>query len=337
MIPHNLPTLGIEEKCAASKVIMSGWVAQGQEVESFENELCNYFDLPEGHALAVSSGSSALYLSLLVLNAENKNIGLPVYACAALRNAIGMVNGNPIYFDCKEGSPNIDISSINKKDIDILIAASIYGIPIKIPTENNFMIIEDIAQSMGAVTCGKKIGLRGDIGICSFYATKMITSGGQGGAVISKNKELIDKLRDYRAFDCRDDKLLRFNFQMTDLQASVGRVQLKKLPDFLKKRNKIFRHYMSLGLNLFDVEESSDLSAKYRAVIKSREPQKLIEELASNNIKSIVPIEQWELLDDPKYYPNALKLSNETVSLPIYPNLNVNNVKIISNIAKKYS
>ena len=60
MIPHNLPTLGIEEKCAASKVIMSGWVAQGQEVESFENELCNYFDLPEGHALAVSSGSSAL-------------------------------------------------------------------------------------------------------------------------------------------------------------------------------------------------------------------------------------------------------------------------------------
>ena len=60
------------------------------------------------------------------------------------------------------------------------------------------MVIEDLAQSMGAEVDGKRIGLRGDIGICSFYATKMITNGGQGGAIISRNKKLIDNIKDYR-------------------------------------------------------------------------------------------------------------------------------------------
>jgi perosamine synthetase len=64
MIPHNLPTFGLDEQAAASRVLKSGWVAQGAEVASFENELCQFFDLPKGHAVAESSGTAALYLAL---------------------------------------------------------------------------------------------------------------------------------------------------------------------------------------------------------------------------------------------------------------------------------
>lgn len=211
MTPHNIPTLGLEEQIAAARVLGSGWVAQGPEVEAFENELCEFFNLPSGHAIAVSSGSSALYLALWVLEGNNKRIGLPVYACSALRNAVGLVNGQAVYIDCAIDSPNVDISAACSSDIDILIAPSMFGIPVDLPATRNYKVIEDIAQSLGAMSSGQRIGLRGDVGICSFYATKMMTSGGQGGAVVSHDKTLIDKLKDYREFDCRDDAILRFN------------------------------------------------------------------------------------------------------------------------------
>ena len=69
-----------------------------------------------------------------------------------------------------------------------------FGIPIELPTIRNYQVIEDLAQSFGARVEGEPIGLRGDVGICSFYATKMFTSGGQGGAVISRDKKLIDNI-----------------------------------------------------------------------------------------------------------------------------------------------
>src|SRR5665647_306174 len=168
MTPHNLPTLGVEEQSAASRVLASGWVAQGPEVEAFENELCQFFDLTSGHAVAVSSGSAALYLALWVLDGKNKRIGLPVYACAALRNAVGLVDGKCVYLDCEEGSPNIDMSAAIQADIDILIAPSMFGIPVVLPDTSNFKVVEDVAQSIGAAVAGERIGLRGKVGICSF-------------------------------------------------------------------------------------------------------------------------------------------------------------------------
>jgi dTDP-4-amino-4,6-dideoxygalactose transaminase len=79
MIPHNKPTLGFAEQAAAARVLGTGWVAQGAEVEAFEQELCKFFGLPDGHAAVVSSGSSALYLALWALNGHDARVGMPVY------------------------------------------------------------------------------------------------------------------------------------------------------------------------------------------------------------------------------------------------------------------
>jgi perosamine synthetase len=337
MIPHNRPTLGLEEQSAASRVLSSGWVAQGPEVEAFENELCRFLDLPDGHAVAVSSGSAALSLALSVLEAKGKRIGLPVYSCAALRNAIGFAGGESVYLDCGEGRVNVDTNAASRSGIDILIAPSMFGIPIELPDACSYMLIEDLAQSLGASIAGSRIGLRGEVGVCSFYATKLMTSGGQGGAVVSRDKARIDWVRDYREFDCRHDKKLRFNFQMTDLQAAVGRVQLTRLPEFIKRREDWFAIYRDAGLDLLDCRTIGTLPVRYRIVMRCVQPSRVIAALASEGIRAIVPIETYELLDDPVRYPAALALTNTTVSLPAHPGLREEDIVRIAGIAKQTS
>lgn len=336
-IPHNLPTLGADEITATSRVLASGWVAQGAEVEALEQQLCRFLDLPDGHVVAVSSGSAALYLALWALEGRDKRVAMPVYACAALRNAVGLVEANPVYLDCAPGSPNLDPANVAVSNADILIAPSMFGLPVELPLMRNCRIVEDLAQALGAAVDGMRIGLRGEIGICSFYATKLITTGGQGGAVISRDRALIDAVRDYRQFDCRADHNLRFNFQMTDLQAAVGRVQLERLPEFLARREELFGIYRMAGLNLLDSTIPGHQPVRYRAVLKCDAPDRVIGALAQQGIRAIVPVERWELLDDAERYPVAAGLTESCVSLPLYPSLSDTDATRIARIAKEFA
>jgi perosamine synthetase len=334
MIPHNQPSLGLEEQAAAARVLGSGWVAQGPEVETFEHELCRFFGLPDGHVLLVSSGSAALYLALWALDGRGARVGVPVYSCSALRNAVGLAGGECVYLDCASDSPNVGISNA-RSDIEILIAPSMFGLPVALPSVRSYSVIEDLAQSIGAAIDGRLIGLRGEVGICSFYATKMITSGGQGGAVISRDKALIDKVRDYREFDCRNDARLRFNFQMTDLQAAVGRAQLNRLHGFIAQRERWFSLYQQAGLDLVDDKTSGMQPVRYRVAMRSDYPRRVIAALAVKGVRAIVPIEEFELLDTAERYPAARALANTTVSLPAYPDLRDDDVKRIARIARE--
>ena len=335
MIPHNQLSLNKDEKDAVNKVLSSGWLTSADQVKYFENELCDFLNLPHGHALLVSSGSAALYLSLWSLRAQNKKIGIPVYSCCSLRNACHLINAKPVYLDSSLESPNIEIDSFANKKLDILIAPSIYGIPINLKKENSFKIIEDISQSFGSSIGQKKIGLRGEIGVCSFAATKLMTSGGQGGVIFSKKKQLIEELKDYRDFDNRDDKKIRFNFLMTNMQAAVGRVQLKKLPKFLQKRDKIFKVYKDKGLNLIDCQSKLVNPVRPRAILNTNEPKKMVAKLKENYISSIVPLRTGELLDDKKMYKNAKMFTESTVAIPIYPDLSISKAKMIADTILK--
>lgn len=337
MIPHNFPTLGEAEKAAVTRVLESKWIAQGREVEALENELCEYLGVPDGHAVMVSSGTSALYLALLALNAHGKKVGLPVYVCAAVRNAIGMVGAECAYLDCASDSPNLDSNVVPESGADLLVAPSMFGIPAKLPADGKIPVVEDIAQALGAKVGADYAGLRGSIGVCSFYATKLITTGGQGGALISKDKSIIDQIRDYREFDSRRDQKLRFNFQMTDLQASVGRTQLSKMPEFLRLRENIFEIYKYAGLPMLEDKGSNITAVRYRAVMRCAEPESLINTLGAQGIRAIVPIEDWELLDASDAHHNAKALTRSTVSLPIYPSLSEEDAKRIAQVARAFA
>jgi perosamine synthetase len=335
MIPHNKPTLGRREIEAAERVINSGWVAQGKEVASFEDEISKFLGLDHGHVVVVSSGTAALFMSLWALESKGCRVGVPVYSCTALKNSVEMAGASPVYLDCASRSPNIDIGAVQLPDIDVLIAPSIFGIPIGIGNTHGCKVVEDIAQAFGAEENGKLIGIRGEIGICSFYATKLITSGGQGGAVFSRDKKLIDGIRDYREFDNRRDQKNRFNFQMTDIQAAIGREQLQQFSEFKEARDFIFSLYNSAGLDLLSADDSVYKPVRYRAVLRTPNPTKVIRELKKNKIKSIVPIDKSELLGGSADFNNAKALSESTVSLPIYPGLDLSVInRVVSCIHK---
>jgi perosamine synthetase len=229
--------------------------------------------------------------------------------------------------------PNICLNQLQKSNADIAIVPHMFGLPNEIQNIKDIDVIEDCAQSLGASIDNKKTGLIGKVGIFSFYATKLMTSGGQGGMFVSRDKNLVDRVRDYRDFDCRRDKKHRFNFQMTDVQASIGRVQLKQLPIFLERRQEIFTMYKESGLDL--IESKNNTSVYYRAVIRVNNPVKIKGKLLKQGIKTIIPIEDWELLDNSSEYKNAYNLTQTTLSLPIYPSLkNKEIMKIIDEISK---
>lgn len=332
-IPHNKPTIDSQEEKAALRVLRSGWVAQNGEVEHLENEFCSVLGLPEGYAVAVSSGTAALFLALWSLEAKNKRVALPVYVCSALRHAIAMAGGVEVLLDIKQDTPNIAVNELLQSEANLAIIPHMFGLPVDLQDIRTQMpIIEDCAQALGARVKGIPVGLQGNIGIYSFYATKLITSGGQGGMVVSKDEAIIRTVRDFRQFDQRRDNKVRFNFQMTDLQAAIAREQLKKLPRFLDRREKIFQKYRYAGLNLLDIsqQEYQQLSpVRYRAVLHTKHYKKVMEHLRELGIKTIVPIEDWELLGSPELYPRAQKLSQETLSIPLYPSLSDQNVDLI--------
>jgi perosamine synthetase len=332
-IPHNCPTFNRKESRAVRLVIKSGWVAQRRKVQEFEDKFCEYMGLPQGHAVAVSSGSAALFIAILALEAKGQKIGLPVYTCAAVNNAVTFAGGRSVLLDNTATGPNLDVNIADQSELHTLISVSTFGIPLAVSTYRNYRVIEDISQALGAVVQGRKLGLHGDLGICSFSATKLITSGGQGGMIFSTNTSLVQFAQDYRNFDAREDRLPRFNFQMTDTQAAIGIVQLTKLPSFLQKREEIFNIYSEKGLDLIKETDTSDSPSRYRAVIRSSNPLDVQEKLYQKGIATIVPFTFKELLSTSNKYKNAVNLTKSTLSIPIYPSLSLQQtVKIAKSV-----
>ena len=150
MIQHNKPTIGLREALSALRVTWSGLLATGEEVRAFERELSKFW----------------------AANAKDKTVAIPVYACAALRNAVQMIGGNIVYVDNKVNSPNMDVDALNLLNPDIAIIPHMYGIPAEIyKVKKGIFVIEDCAQSLGAFSEGSLVGLLGDVSIFSFYAT----------------------------------------------------------------------------------------------------------------------------------------------------------------------
>jgi perosamine synthetase len=327
-IPHNRPTHGLEEQRATRRALASGWLAQGPEVAAFENEMCAHLGLPHGHAVATSSGTAALFLALWALGARGTRVACPVYACSALTNAIAFAGAAPVLIDNERHRPNIDIAATAHADAAIAIVPHMFGIPANVTKLDGMRVIEDCAQALGALVRGVPVGITGSVGIFSFYATKVITSGGQGGMLVSRDRGIVDSVRDFREFDCRDDRKPRFNFQMTDLQAAIGRTQLAKLPSFLACRDAIFSTYRDENLGLVDASCEAT-PVRYRAVIRSAHPPRLIERLAQRDITAIVPVEERELLGPAEQFPHASEFANATVSLPIFPSLSDDDVRHI--------
>jgi len=350
MIQHNKPTVEPDDIEEVSKVLDSGWIVQGKKVDEFEKAVCDYLGI-DGQGIAVSSGTAALYLALFSLGiGKGDKVILPTYVCSALLNAIFFTGAIPILVDVNLNDFNISFEKTRKKiegKTKAIIVPHIYGTPADIDKfiKLEIPIIEDCAQSIGARKGDQMVGTFGDISVFSFYATKMLTTG-QGGMIVSRAPEIIGKIKDFREFDYRREYKVRFNLQMTDMQAALGLSQLRKLPNFIESRRTIAKRYTEVlsrsGRNLM-LQEVSDnkKSVYYRFVMRSKNGIERIRKLfQENGIQTIVPVETFELLH--KYlklngddFKNSEELAKTTLSVPIYPTLKEAEISKIMRIMGK--
>ena len=342
MIPFFQQKVTDEMKNVAIAVLENEKFILGESVFKFEEEFARYIGTK--YAVAVNSGNSALQLSLIALGLEkNSKIITSTNSFIASANCILMVGGIPILTDINSSDGNMDISNVSEKS-DGIIPVHIYGNPCDFESikakseEEKIPIIEDACQAHGAEYNNKKVGSLGDVGCFSFYPTKNMTVGGDGGMVTTNNEDVaktIISLRDNgRQTQSEHDKL-GYTMRLNTINAAIGRVQLKQLDHMNSKRQEIAQIYKkNIGEENFLIENSNGVSVYHQIVLKHEKRDKIIQYLKKNEIgyaiHYAIPIHKQPLYVSYGFnFPKSEKFSAEILSLPSYPSLPHENIKII--------
>lgn len=342
IIPHSRPSLSELDIQAVIKTLKSGQLSQGPSVRKFENKIASY--IGKKHAAATSSGTAALHLALLALDVrKNDEIIIPSYVCAAVLNAVKYTKAAPIVVDIDPLTYNISFNAVEKAitgKTKAIIIPHMFGLPAEMDDflDLDIPIIEDCALAIGATYNNRKAGSFGLLSVYSFYATKVLTSG-EGGMVVSNSDDLISRIKDLRDYDNRENFVLRYNYKMTDLQASLGLNQFSHLEAFLKKRKDIASHYYrefqncSLSLPLW--KEGKE-HIYYRFVIKAENNAlPLIKRIQQKNIicerPVYRPLHYYLNLQD---FPHTTEAWEKSISIPCYPSLSDKEIEKIIDVVK---
>jgi len=221
-------------------------LAQGAEVAAFEAEMGAWLGLPPG--VAVHSGTAALHLALVGMGVgRDDEVILPSYVCVAPLHAVEYVGATPRLADVDPGTYNLDPADVRRRltrRTRAIIVPHQFGLPADLEAllALGVPVIEDCAQAIGARYRDRPVGTLGTVNIVSFYATKLLTTG-EGGMLLSRDRALLNRLRDRRDYDERRRHAVRYNYKLTDFQAALGRSQLRRLPAMLARRAAIAGRY----------------------------------------------------------------------------------------------
>ena len=266
-IPVNTPLINVGDASSVAKTIKSGWISsEGPSVKEFENKIAKFLDRKFG--CAVSSGTAALEIAIRSLGLKkNDEVIMPSFTIISNAMAIVKSSAKPILVDVNLNTWNIKIEDIEKKitkKTKCLMIPHIYGLAndmdkiLKLTKKYNLYLIEDAAEVLGLKYKNKQCGSFGDISILSFYANKHITTG-EGGMLLTNNKRLNKKFKDYRNL-CFGSKKNRFNhhdiswnYRYTNIQAALGISQLKRINKIIKKKHEIGNYYYNNFKNIKNI------------------------------------------------------------------------------------
>jgi perosamine synthetase len=266
MIPVARPYVGAEEEEAVVQVLRSGWLSQGQRVAEFEREFAQYVGAK--HAVAVSSCTTALHLGFVAAGiGSGDEVLCPSLSFIATANSIRYVGATPVFVDIDPVTFNLDPGRIEEaitpRTRAILVVHQI-GLPAalaeitEIANRRNLLVIEDAACAIGSSYRGQRIGMPHSFLACfSFHPRKILTTG-EGGMVTTSDEKVATRIRHLRQHAMNTSDLTRhqsqkvvlesydevgYNFRMTDMQAAVGLVQLRRVDAFIARRRALAQRY----------------------------------------------------------------------------------------------
>ena len=363
-IKFSEPEIGNEEIKAALSVMRSGWLTSGPKVFEFENNFSNYLN-NVAHCSAVNSATSGLHLALESLGLKpGDEVILPTLTFTASAEAIDYLGLNIKFCDVDSSTLNIDINSmlncIGPKTKAIMVV-HFGGLScnmdeiIEIARKHKLFIIEDAAHAFPSLYKSKLIGtLDTDATVFSFYANKTMTTGGEGGMVVTKSKKRSKRIKLMRVHGIDRDVHDRFvskkpswfytviesgyKYNLTDLAASIGIEQLKKIDSFTSKRRLLANFYLeNLPMDRLDTQitaENINQHSCHLFIIKLKNSSmnkrnELINFLSKKGIGTSVhyiPLHRqpyWKHKYNLKStcFPNAELVYKSSISLPLYPSL----------------
>ena len=262
------PTMHGEEQAFVKEAFDTNWVAPlGPNVDAFEREMASYAGI--GHAAALSAGSAALHLAVILSNVKQGDV---VFASSltfsASVNPVCYEKAVPVFIDSEPDTWNMDPDALERAfekypHPAAVIAVHLYGTPAKIDRiraicdAHHVPLIEDAAESLGATFRGKMTGTFGDFGIYSFNGNKIITTSG-GGMLVSEDEAAIKRAR-FLATQARDParhyqhSCIGYNYRMSNVIAGIGRGQLLHLEEHKAKKQAIYRQYREAFLDIPEI------------------------------------------------------------------------------------
>ncbi|MFX1502243.1 MAG: DegT/DnrJ/EryC1/StrS family aminotransferase [Promethearchaeota archaeon] len=334
-----------EIKSEVINILDSGFYIKGNNLKKFENAFENYLNIK--HSIGVSSGTAALFLAYYEMNLQNGDeIIVPSHTFISTVSPLAFFKAKPVFVDIDPNTYCMDIEDVKEKitsKTKIIVPVHIYGHPvdmdplIEIAKEKNIKIIEDCCQAHGAEYKGIKVGNFGDLGIFSFHPSKNMTVGGDGGMIVTNNDQYEQKLRsrrDHGRSSKYKNELLGLNFRLNEIQAAIGKIQLKYLESWVNKRREIVNFYNQFLKNYSNIklpiEKENIKHSYYVYTIQIEHRNKLIEHLKANEIATgiyyPIPVHKQPIIE--KIYGKQPKLPiteyivDKIVSLPLSPLLN---------------
>ena len=317
-------------------VVRRGWVAPGPEAAAFEHELAGRLGVEA--VAAVSSGSTGLELALRALGVgAGDEVVIPTYVCDALHHAVRRTGGTPVLADADPETLSLSATDARARltaRTRCVIVPHAFGLAVD---PEPFLalgvpVLEDCAQAIGAWVQGRPAGSFGALAVCSFYATKLLTTG-EGGAVAGP-AALIERVRDARDYDEREDLAPRFNAKLSDLAAALGRSQLARLDAFLARRRAIAARYRERlrGAPCATPADVGPRHVYHRFVVEvERPPESVQAALAARGVAARRPVFR------PAHralglggFAAAERLWRRTLSIPCYPTLTDHEVDTVA-------
>ena len=342
---------------AIARVCNSGHYILGDEVRAFEDEFASY--LGTADCAGVASGTDAIMLSLAACDTGAGDEVITVsHTAVATATAIVQAGATPVFVDVDPDSYTLDVTQLEQacsERTSAIVVVHLYGQPADMSTimtfaaANNIRVIEDCAQAHGAMISGRRVGTFGDLAAFSFYPTKNLGCMGDGGAVVSNDADLIEKVKLLRQYGWRQrfiSDVHGWNSRLDEMQAAILRVKLRYLDEANARRRAVAGIYTA-GLEnqplVLPVVKQGLSHVYHQYVVRLQERDALLDYLRSDDVMAgihyPVPVHQQPAYQQYTHgeLPVTEELAGSILSLPIYPALGDGAHEVVEKVHAFYS